>query len=107
LASRGIPDIGKSALANSSLHAVGVDLNYPDVLRILRDHHATLQWNPIDQVHYAIYQNNYLYEYIFMEDAASFKAKLALAKKYHLRGVSNWCLGEEDPAVWDRLTDKK
>lgn len=94
---------GKSASSQNSLHAVGVDLNYVDVLRIMRDHHATLSWNNVDQIHYAIFQNNYLYEYLFFEDAASFKAKLALIKKYHLRGMSNWCLGEEDPAVWDTL----
>lgn len=85
------------------LRAVEVDLSYPETLQILKNNNVLLHWNDEDKVHYAIYKNHFLYEYLFVEDAESFKAKLDLVKKYKLRGISNWVLGEEDPKVWDLL----
>ncbi len=93
----------RTGSGNSSAHAVGTDLNYVDAARILQDKKATLAWDDKEKIHYAVYTSNYLYEYMFLEDADSFRAKLDLVKKYKLRGVSNWVLGEEDPKVWDVL----
>jgi spore germination protein YaaH len=90
-----------NAANGNPFHAISVDLAYKDMVRILKDKNAVLRWDDEDKIHYAIYRSNFLYEYIFVEDAASFKAKLELVKKYKLRGISNWCLGEEDPAVWN------
>jgi hypothetical protein len=44
-----------------------------------------------------------LNEYIYLEDAQSFQAKLELVKHYKFRGISAWRLGHEDPAVWPIL----
>jgi spore germination protein len=96
---------GKNS-SNAPLHIVVTNLTYAEMTRLLKDNNATLRWNDEDKVHYAIYQKNFLYEYIFAEDAKSFSAKLDLVKKYRLRGISNWCLGEEDPAIWNLLPKK-
>lgn len=37
---------------------------------------------------------------VWLEDATSAAARLGLADEYHMRGVSTWRLGLEDPAVW-------
>lgn len=66
----------------------------------LKENQATLQWNDKDKFHYAIYDHNWLYQYLYLEDAASFKARYALAKKYKLHGVSVFNLGNEDPGIW-------
>lgn len=87
-------------------HALGsieVDLTYEDAMRLLNDNHVTLQWNDEDKVHFAIYRNHFLYEHMYLEDVDSFRAKVDLVTKYKLRGVSNWCLGGEDPRIWDLL----
>ncbi|EKD53991.1 MAG: hypothetical protein ACD_60C00133G0011 [uncultured bacterium] len=76
---------------------------YQTASHLIKKHDATLQWNQLDQVHYAMYENNWLNEYIFLEDKDSFKAKLALIKKYHLRGFSLFRIGTEDPKVWGLL----
>jgi spore germination protein len=39
----------------------------------------------------------------YFDDAASLRAKLALASSLHLRGIALWRLGFEDPAFWDAL----
>ena len=38
-----------------------------------------------------------------IEDAKSFAAKLALVKKFHLRGISVFRLGIEDAGIWPVL----
>lgn len=54
-------------------------------------------------MNYAILDNDGVFEYLYIEDAKSFAAKLGLVSKYHLCGFSAWVLGEEDPDVWKIL----
>jgi spore germination protein len=44
---------------------------------------------------------------LYLEDARSFTAKMALVKKYHFRGISVWRLGHEDPDVWKQLQQSR
>ncbi len=94
---------GRGGSTKNHIHAVSVDLDYAVIARKLKEEHIALRWENEDKVHYAMYRNHFLYEYLFLEDAASYAAKLDLVKKYKLRGLSNWCLGEEDPAIWKLL----
>ena len=82
------------------------DMSYKKVTEILKKHHAHLKWDPVNKVDYAIFERDWLNEYLFVENAKSFKAKLALAKKYHLRGISVFYIGIEDPGIWKVLHQK-
>lgn len=75
-------------------------INYKSAQKLLEKHRIKTKWDNIDKVNYAKFENNLLNEYLFIEDAKSFKAKLSLAKKYHLRGISVFDLGSEDPNIW-------
>ena len=55
------------------------------------------------KVHFAYFANGGTFEWIFMEDARSFRAKLDPVERYKLRGFSVWVLGPEDPGIWDVL----
>jgi spore germination protein YaaH len=44
-----------------------------------------------------------VWEWVFLENARSFAAKLALVREKRLRGFSAWVLGGEDPGIWDQL----
>ena len=66
-------------------------------------HGATIQWDSVARVPYAYFSNGGVYEWVFLENARSFREKLELARSYRLRGFSVWVLGPEDPAVWDYL----
>ena len=79
------------------------DINYQEVTTLLNKHHAKLQWNNKDKINYSVYEHAWLNDYIFAEDAQSFKAKLELAKIHHLRGISVFSLGYEDPQIWQVL----
>lgn len=88
-------------IEGNSFGSISTTLTYPELTRLMKDNNVHLQWNDEDKINYAIFRHHYLYEYLFVEDKASYAEKLKLVQKYHLRGVSNWCLGEEDPGVWN------
>jgi spore germination protein YaaH len=79
------------------------DLGYQDVRKLLKKNHVTLRWDNEDKVNYAAYKRAWLNEYIFVEDGASFKAKVDLAKRYKLHGVSVFNLGNEDARIWQAI----
>jgi spore germination protein YaaH len=78
-------------------------LPYRSAMMLIDRFKAKVEWNDTQQVPFAIFDNGGLFEYIFLEDARSFKAKYELMKKYKLRGFSAWVLGNEDPAIWRSL----
>jgi spore germination protein YaaH len=64
---------------------------------------APIQWDEQDQVPFAHFANGGTYEWVFLENARSFAAKLALAREKRVRGFSVWVLGPEDEKIWDLL----
>ncbi|HJP86921.1 MAG TPA: glycosyl hydrolase family 18 protein [Gemmatimonadaceae bacterium] len=64
---------------------------------------AVMQWDSVAAVPYAYYPIDGVYEWLFLENARSFREKLDLAKSRKLRGFSVWVLGPEDPGIWDVL----
>ncbi len=66
-------------------------------------HGAVIQWDSVAGAPFAYFSNGGVYEWLFLENARSFKEKLNLVRSYRLRGFSVWVLGPEDPAIWDIL----
>jgi spore germination protein len=66
-------------------------------------HGAAIQWDSVARVPFAYFSNGGIYEWVFLENARSFREKMNLARAYRLRGFSVWVLGPEDPAIWDIL----
>lgn len=78
-------------------------ISYPWALGLLERNHAKLLWSEEQQSSYAFYPVGGTFEWIFLEDARSFRTKLALIDRQKLRGFSAWVLGPEDPAMWSAL----
>ena len=76
---------------------------YTEVQYLLGKYNARPVWNAGAGCNYAVWENDGIDEYLFMEDAQSLKLKLELLTKYKLRGISVWALGREDPACWSTL----
>ncbi|HYU51629.1 MAG TPA: glycosyl hydrolase family 18 protein [Gemmatimonadaceae bacterium] len=74
---------------------------------IVERHGATMQWDSVAGVPYAYFSNGGVYEWVFLENARSFREKLNLARTYRLRGFSVWVLGPEDPAIWEILRGER
>lgn len=81
-------------------------ISFKTLMFILDKYKPNIQWDSISKVNYTLYDLNGLNRYIFIENAKSFAAKYDLAKTYHLRGISVFRLGIEDPAIWDVLKHK-
>ncbi len=94
---------GSPDITHPDVHVTAKNVDYGDVEGLIDRYKAKVMWDNSDKVHYAVLDNGWVYEYLWIEDARSFKAKLNLVKEYHLRGFSVWVLGEEDPKIWNIL----
>jgi spore germination protein YaaH len=64
-------------------------------------------WDAAQQVPYASFQVGGVNEWVYLENARSFSAKLALMREKRLRGFSAWVLGPEDEEVWTVLARER
>ena len=103
----GVPDYsihwytGKEIIIHQEKIAVRARaMNYQQAMQLVKLQHSPFIWNKQSALHYSIFETNWLYEYVFLEDAKSFNAKYKLVSKYHLRGISVFDLGTEDPELW-------
>jgi spore germination protein YaaH len=106
--SLGVPSYSRYWYTGLSSHSQKIrmqssSIDYKTVQKLLQKRNARLKWDTNHKVNYAFYEHNWLNEYIFVEDVDSFRAKLALIKKYHLRGMSFFRIGMEDPDIWRAL----
>jgi len=77
--------------------------SHPEAMGLVERHAARVLWSEDQQVPYAFYSNSGVFEWLFLEDARSFGAKIDLVEEYGLRGFSAWVLGSEDPDIWQAL----
>ena len=90
--------------ATNKITAHNVAMNYPDLMYLLNKFKVELLWDKQTKISYNMFSRDWLNQYVFAEDVNSFKAKVALAEKYHLHGISVYALGMEDPRIWAELT---
>lgn len=79
------------------------NVSWKRAMALVERNQAELLWSDAHQVPYAFYSRGGTFEWVFLEDARSFRAKLDLARKHGLRGFSVWVLGAEDPGIWEML----
>ncbi|MGH7575808.1 MAG: glycosyl hydrolase family 18 protein [Longimicrobiales bacterium] len=79
------------------------NISWKRAMGLVERNSAELEWSDEHQVSYAFYPRGGTFEWIFLEDARSFRAKLELVRERGLRGFSVWVLGPEDPAIWEAL----
>lgn len=78
----------------------GSDISYARVAELVRRFALKPTWDDREKAATASWSNAGVYEHLWIEDARAFAAKLALVRKYRLRGYSVWVLGTEDPGIW-------
>ncbi|HEX6135238.1 MAG TPA: glycosyl hydrolase family 18 protein [Longimicrobiales bacterium] len=78
-------------------------LSHAWALGMIQRNGGELHWSDRHQVTYSFFPVGGTFEWIFLEDARSFRARLALVEKHELRGFSVWVLGPEDPEIWEAL----
>ncbi len=92
--------------ARTGARASGRDISYADGMAVLTKQGVAPVWDDVQQTLYAMFAVNGVNQFVFLEDARAFTAKLALVSKYALRGYSVWVLGMEDPKTWAALASR-
>jgi len=79
------------------------EISYAAAKDLLDRYQVSTEWMADQQVSYTHWEAGGIFNWMFMEDARSFLPKLKLAPANHLRGISVWVLGSEDPEMWNVL----
>ena len=66
-------------------------------------HKATIKWDDDSQSAYFFYWDGGVKHEVWFENGYSITRKVALAKKYNIRGVAVWRIGFEDKQYWVKL----
>jgi spore germination protein len=82
----------------------GRGLGWRGVSDLVQKAGATPRWDSVQGASWARWEKNGVFEYAWIEDAAALAPKLELQKRYGLRGISVWRIGQEDPEAWKQLT---
>jgi spore germination protein YaaH len=90
--------------ASTPSKSVGTSPMWKDVPALLAGSNAATHRDAASSTPYADYTSKDGHKHqIWYDDAASITAKAALARKYGLRGVSMWSLGQEDLSFWQAV----
>ena len=81
----------------------GSDISYVRGMEILRSAGVAPVWDDVQKAPSAAWDERGVFQYVWLEDARAFVAKLALVRRYGLRGYSVWKLGDEDPRIWEMV----
>jgi spore germination protein YaaH len=93
----------EDALLPERARSYSANIDHARATGLAERYGATIRWDDEHQVPYTFYPRGGTFEWIFFEDARSFRAKLGVAERNRLRGFSVWVLGSEDPAIWEAL----
>src|SRR5688572_1982382 len=75
-------------------------MSYNWGMGLIERHNAKITWDDEQKTSFAYFPVGGTWEWVFLEDVRSFRAKYDLIAKYKLRGFSVWVLGPEDPRIW-------
>lgn len=89
--------------ANGGPRSTRDEISYAAAKNFLNRYQASPEWMADQEVYYTHWETGGIFNWLFMEDARSFLPKLKLAATNHLRGISIWVLGSEDPEMWNVL----
>jgi len=78
----------------------GTGLAWTAASGMLAKNRAQPTWDARQKESYAFWENDGIYEWLFLQDARAFDERLELVRRYRLRGYSVWVLDQEDPKVW-------
>ncbi|HET9441174.1 MAG TPA: glycosyl hydrolase family 18 protein [Longimicrobiales bacterium] len=78
-------------------------LSWTGADKLLREVGVRPEWDVTQGSNRAHWERSGQLEYVWIEDARALEPKLALQRRYGLRGISVWRIGQEEPAVWGLL----
>lgn len=83
------------------------DGNYRETKLLAGRTHAPLRWHPWHRTPWFEFQEAGCRNIVWFENRRSLREKLKLVGRYRLLGFSAWRLGQEDPAFWRELPERR
>lgn len=104
--SLGIPLYGRRWYAgtrekDSAMLIAGI--NYSEATELAAQMKVTPQWDVQEQAPWFFFYRDGVREYVFYNDARSFRERYDLARRRGLHSFSAWVLGAEDTGIWKEL----
>jgi spore germination protein YaaH len=84
-------------------HGSGTDVGFDRASALLAEAGVRSVWDDVQKASHAEWTVHGVMQHAWIEDARAFTSKLALVRRFGLRGYSVWVIGMEDPAVWKEL----
>ena len=82
-------------------------ITIPDALLLAKEYNGTPQWDEAAHTAWFYIMRDQNREWVFYPDARAFRERYKLMQERGLLGFSSWVLGDEDPAIWDALSERK
>lgn len=79
----------------------------PDALLLAQEYKGVPQWDASEHTAWFYIIRGDTREWVFYDDVHSFHDRYQLVKERNLQGFCAWVLGDEDPAIWNLLPDRK
>ncbi len=79
----------------------------PNALQLAEAYNGKIQWDADDHSAWFYFYRDQMREWIFFTDLHTFKDRYELVDKNGLQGFCSWVLGEEDPAIWKFLPQRR
>ena len=78
-----------------------------DVLQLIAQFQPDIQWDAADRSAFFYFYRDATREWVFYTDRRTFQERYDLAAAAGLQGFCSWVLGQEDPAIWDALPERR
>ncbi|AZO93235.1 glycosyl hydrolase family 18 protein [Halocella sp. SP3-1] len=82
-------------------------LIYSQVMNIASKYKLQIDWDQESSSPYFLYKENNEAHEVWFENKVSIARKLKLIQEYQLAGVAFWRPGQEDPGIWQLITEVK
>ncbi len=86
---------------NSEVKYIGMR----EAQQLAREHKSDIKWDDASQSAFFNYWTGSAQHQVWFENGFSVTRKVALAKKYNLKGVAIWRMGFEDEEYWKKLRE--
>ncbi|MGA8938822.1 MAG: glycosyl hydrolase family 18 protein [Acidobacteriaceae bacterium] len=82
-------------------------ISEPNAILLRDTYGGKTQWDDVEHTPWFYIDRDQMREWVFYTDKRAFMDRFELAKQAGVEGICAWDLGDEDPAIWPAIPDKR
>ena len=82
-------------------------ISEPNAILLRDTYNGKTQWDEVEHTPWFYIDRDQMREWVFYTDKRAFMDRFNLAKQTGVEGICAWDLGDEDPAIWPAIPDKR